>query len=148
MQLRDMTSWIAGALAGVLLLAGAAGAVVLKGRGELIASGNGLAVLELRGKASVRGLGLVIVDEHAVVDAQGHGRSTRLGDGRVLFEGFGVVSVRSLRQRTRVEAAGAKLRLRAQGSGVALLKGTGHFLTDDVDGRWGAGVTVEFQEEG
>ncbi len=138
-------AWLTAAFAATLLLAGSATAEVVVGRGVLIAGGNGFVVLDLRGVATVRGLGLVIVERDAIVDTEGHGRVTPLGEGRVLFEGFGRVTVRSLDERTRIEAGGARLRLRARGVGVAFLAGVGHFMTDDQDGTWGADLVVEFE---
>jgi len=120
--------------------------VVIHGRGPLAATGNGFAVLELRGVLRASGVGLAVVEEDAIVDLEGHGNITRLGPRRVLLEGFGSMTIRSLDDRTRVELAGAHLRIRARGAGRALLKGTGHFMTDDQDGRWGA--EVEFDGEG
>jgi hypothetical protein len=138
-------AWLAAAFVATLLLAGSATAEVVAARGELIAAGNGFAVLDLRGVATLRGLGLVIVERDAIVDTEGHGHVTPLGGGRVLFEGFGRVTVRSFDERTRIEAGGARLRLRARGIGVAFLKGVGHFTTDDQDGNWGADLAVEFE---
>ena len=129
------------------LMAGTAQAVVVKGRGELAAAGNGVAVIVLRGGVNVAGVGLAVVEEEDIAELEGHGRITPLGDGRVLLEGFGRIEVRSPDDRTRVEAAGAHLRLRARGVGVAFLKGVGHFMTDDVDGPWDADTEVEFDSE-
>lgn len=131
----------------LLLAAGAAHAVILKGRGELTAAGSGLAVLDFRGGAALAGIGMAIVEEDALVDTQGEGRITPIDDGRLLLEGFGRIVVRSLDERTRVEIAGAKLRLRARGVGRALLKGVGHYMTDDLDGAWNAEQVVEFESE-
>ena len=73
----------------------------------------------------------------------GEGRVTPLPGGRVLLEGFGRVSVRSLDERTRVEIAGARLR---RGAGVAILKGVGHFMTDDLDDVWSEDKILHFEE--
>ena len=137
---------IALGVAALLLVASAAGAVVLKGRGQLSAAGNGLAVLEFRGQGTFAGFGLAIVEEQAIVSTRGEGQITPLAGGRVLLEGFGRVSVRSLDERTRVEIAGARLRLRAQGAGVAILNGVGHFMTDDFDDVWSEDKIVHFEE--
>ena len=140
------SSWFGVALVAAVALAASASAVVIKTRGALSAAGNGLAVLELRGVVTLRGAGLLVAERDAVVDAEGAGRVTPLDDRRVLFAGFGKVTVRSLDDRTRVEAAGAKLRLRARGVGVAVLKGVGHYMTDDQAGRWG-GQRIELDGE-
>lgn len=129
------------------LVAGVAQAVVIRGVGQLSAAGNGLAVIELRGGLVARGIGLAIVEEEALAHVEGHGRITPIDDGRLLLEGFGRMVVRSPDERTRVEIAGARLRLRARGVGVAFLKGVGHFMTDDVDGRWEPESEVEFDSE-
>jgi len=125
----------------------AAGAEVVAGRGELHAAGDGFAVLVLRGQATVRGVGLAVVEREDVLETEGRGRITPLGDGRVLLEGFGRITVRSLRDRTRLEAAGANLRLHARGVGVAYLKGTGLYHTDDRDGAWEPDAAVAFDSE-
>lgn len=135
------------ALAFGLLLGGSAQAVVVHGKGELRAAGHGFVVMELRGVATVAGRGLVIVERAAIVEKDGFGRVTPLGDGRVLLEGVGRVRVRNLRDRTRLEAGGARLRVRARGIGVAILDGVGHYSTDDQDGRWGPDLEVEFASE-
>ncbi len=140
-------STIAVMVAAAMLVASTASAVVIKGRGELRAAGNGLAVVELRGQASIGGAGLVIVDDFAIVETDGIGRETEIGGGRVLFEGFGRVTVRSLDRPTRIEAGGAKVRLAARGVGRAFLKGCGVFHTDDVDGPWAPDNEVEFDSE-
>ena len=54
---------IALAMTALLLVASAAGAVVLKGRGLLTATGNGVAVLDFRGQGSFAGFGLAVVEE-------------------------------------------------------------------------------------
>jgi hypothetical protein len=141
--------WIPGAAAIALLLAAAlsaseAPAEIVAGRGELRAAGNGLAALVFRGQATVRGVGLLVAEAEAIADTRGVGRITPLGDGRVLLEGFGRVTVRSLRERTRLEVAGARLRLRAHGVGVAVLQGTGVYHTEDRTGRWGPERGVAF----
>jgi len=147
---------VSGALAVIAALAVAgglavpAGAEVVAGRGELHAAGNGLAVLVFRGQASVRGIGLAVVEREDVLETEGEGRITPLGDGRVLLEGFGRITVRSLRDRTRLEAAGAHLRLHARGVGIAYLKGTGLFRTDDaegVEGAWEPDAAIAFESE-
>ncbi len=140
------TQWLAPGLV-LALVAGTAQAVVVKGRGDLAAAGNGVAVLVLRGGVNAAGVGLAVVEEEDIAELDGHGRITRLGGGRVLLEGFGRIVVRSPDDRTRVEVAGAHLRLRARGVGVAFLKGVGHFMTDDVDGAWDADTEVEFESE-
>lgn len=129
-----------------LAAAGVAGAVVIKGKGQLTAAGNGVAVLVFRGGANLAGVGLAVVEEDAIAGLDGHGRITPIGNGRVLLEGFGRIEIRSPDQRTRVEIAGAKLRLRARGVGVAYLKGVGHFMTDDHADAWSEDATVEFEE--
>jgi hypothetical protein len=131
----------------LLLAASAAQAVILKGRGELTAAGSGLAVLDFRGGAALAGIGVAIVEEDALVETQGQGRITPIDDGRLLLEGFGRIVVRSFDERTRVEVAGAKLRLRARGVGRAFLKGVGHYMTDDLDGAWNVEQVVEFESE-
>ena len=144
---------IAGAvLAATLLILAAgfvseAGAEVVAGRGELRAAGNGLAVLVFRGQATVRGIGLAVVEREDIVETHGHGRITPLGGGRVLLEGFGRVTVRSLRDRTRLEAAGARMRLHAKGVGVAYLQGVGVYTTDDLEGAWGPDAGVAFESD-
>ena len=140
------TGGIALLIAAVLLAASAAHAVVLQGRGELTAAGNGVAVLVFRGGANLGGIGIAVVEEDALADVQGHGRITPLGDGRLLLEGFGRIEIRSPDRPTRVEIAGAKLRLRARGVGRAFLKGVGHFMTDHLDGRWGPDMELELAE--
>ncbi len=108
---------IALGVAALLLVASAAGAVVLEGRGQLSAAGNGLAVLQFRGEGTFAGFGLAIVEQRAIVSTSGEGHITPLPRGRALLEGFGHVSIRSFEERTRVEIAGARLRLRAGGDG-------------------------------
>jgi len=117
------------------------------GRGELHAAGNGFAVLVFRGQATVRGRGLLVAQRDDLLETRGEGRATPLGDGRVLLEGFGRVTVRSFRDRTRIEAAGARLRIWARGIGVAHLAGAGIYTTDDLEGSWGPDVRVEFESE-
>lgn len=129
---------------GAALVATAASAVVLEGRGEVHAMGSGLAVFDMAGVLVVRGGGLLIADESARVEVEGIGRQTSLGDGRVLFEGFGRAVVAS-REPTRIEIAGAKLRLHAKGAGRALLKGCGVVQTDDQHTRWEAEALLEFE---
>jgi len=119
----------------------------VSGRGELHAAGNGFAVLVFRGQATVRGRGLLVAERDDILETRGEGRATPLGDGRVLLEGFGRVTVRSLRDRTRVEAAGARLRIWARGIGVAHLAGAGIYTTDDLEGSWGPEVSVEFESQ-
>ena len=138
---------IALAAAVLFVVASAAHAVIVKGRGELTAAGSGLAVLDFRGGAPLAGIGVAIVEEDALVETQGHGRITPIDDGRLLLEGFGRIVVRSLEKRTRVEIAGAKLRLRARGVGRAFLKGVGHYMTDDLDGVWRSEQVLEFDNE-
>jgi hypothetical protein len=130
--------------AALVLVTSAAQAVVVKGRGELTAAGNGFAVLDFRGGATLAGVGIAIVEEDALVDTHGEGRVTPIDNGRLLLEGFGRIVVRSLEERTRVEVAGSKLRLRARGVGRALLKGVGHYMTDDLDGTWNHDQILEF----
>jgi hypothetical protein len=139
-------AWVTAALGAAGLAAGVAHAVVVKGRGELLARGNGVAVLQLRGAISANGFGLAVVEADALVETQGEGRVTPLGDGRLLLEGFGGIVVRSPDEPTRLEIAGAGLRLRARGVGIARLRGTGAYSTDDVDGRWGPDHVVELEE--
>ena len=138
--------WTVAALGAAALAAGVAQAVVVKGRGELLARGNGVAVLDLRGFASAGGIGLAVVEEDALVETTGQGRVTPLGDGRLLLEGFGAIAVRSPDEPTRLEVAGARLHLRARGVGIARLRGTGVYSTDDGDGRWGPDLAVELEE--
>jgi hypothetical protein len=136
--------WIGAAFAAAGLGAGAAHAVIVKGRGELQARGSGFAVLELRGGATASGIGLAVVEEAKIVERTGQGTVTPLGDGRVLLEGFGSIAVRSPDDRTRIELAGARLRLRARGAGVAFLRGVGHYTTEDgAEGYWGRDLAVE-----
>jgi hypothetical protein len=130
----------------LLAVAGVASAVVVKGRGELTAAGNGAAVLVFRGGANLGGIGLAVVEEDAIAGLDGHGRITPLGDGRVLLEGFGRIEIRSPDERTRVEIAGARLRIRARGVGVAWLKGVGHYMTDDRSDSWSDDLQLEFEE--
>ncbi|MBW2361119.1 MAG: hypothetical protein JRG84_09480 [Deltaproteobacteria bacterium] len=137
---------IALAVAALMLVASAAGAVALRGRGQLTAAGSGLVVLDFRGQRTFAGFGLAIVEENAILRTAGEGRMRPLPDGRVLLEGFGRVTLRSPDERTRVEIAGARLRLRARGAGVAVLKGVGHFMADDVDGVWAEDRVLEFEE--
>lgn len=139
-------AWATAALGTAGLAAGVAHAVVVKGRGELLARGNGVAVLELRGAVSASGFGLAVVDEDALVETTGEGRVTPLGDGRLLLEGFGGLALRSPDEPTRLELGGARLRLRARGVGVARLHGTGVYSTDDGEGRWGPELSVELEE--
>ena len=145
MQARILGTLIAAVA--VALIATATSAVVLKGRGELVAYGSGLAVVELRGVLRARGIGLLVVEPDAEVETQGMGRATELADGRILYEGFGRVRVRSLDQRTRVELAGAGIRLQARGVGRAFLKGRGGYHTDDLDGEWGPESEIEFESD-
>lgn len=139
--------WLAALALTLVFAAAAAQAVVIQGRGVLSAAGNGFAVVELRGALHASGIGLAVVEEDAIVDLQGHGRVTRIGEGRVLLEGFGAIAIRSLDDRTRVELGGARLRLRAKGIGRAFLKGVGTFMTDDVDGGWDPDAEVLFESE-
>jgi hypothetical protein len=139
-------AWLTAALGAAGLAAGVAHAVVVKGRGELLARGNGVAVLQLRGVVSANGIGLAVVEEDKLVETTGEGRVTPLGDGRLLLEGFGGLSVRSLDEPTRVELAGAALRLRARGAGIVRLRGSGLYSTEDGDGRWGQERVVELEE--
>jgi hypothetical protein len=139
-------AWGTAALGAVALAAGVAHAVVVKGRGELLARGNGVAVLQLRGAITAHGFGLAVVEEDALVQTKGDGRVTPLGDGRLLLEGFGGIVVRSPDEPTRLEVAGAALRLRARGVGIARLRGSGVYATDDGDGRWGSDRVVELEE--
>jgi len=48
---------------------------------------------------------------------------TLVEDGRILYEGFGQAAVRSPDQRSRFEAAGARIQLHARGLGRAFLAG-------------------------
>jgi hypothetical protein len=137
--------WIAASVGAACLAAGVAHAVVVKGRGELLARGSGFAVLELRGGVAASGIGLAVVEEERIVETSGEGRLTPLGDGRVLLEGFGGFAVRSLEEPTRVEVAGARLRIRARGVGIARLVGAGHYTTDDAEGRWAPDLEVELE---
>ena len=137
---------IALAVAALLLVASSAGAVVIKGVGELRAAGNGAGVLEFRGQGTFVGVGLAVVEHDALVSVRGNGNATPLPGGRVLLEGFGRITVRSLDNRTRVEIAGAHLRLRVRGAGIAILKGVGHVSTDDLDESWTDERIFEFEE--
>ncbi len=139
------TIWLAVALVVLGLGATAASAVVIAGRGELHAMGDGFAALDLRGVLRVRGGGILVADRGAIVELDGRGRCAPVADGRAVCEGFGEAVVRSVRQRTHVEIAGAHLRLHAKGAGRALLRGTGIFHTDDVDGAWADEAEVEFE---
>ncbi len=141
-----MIGWIAAALGTTALAAGAAHAVLVKAKGELLARGNGAVALELRGAVSANGVGLAIVEEDALVETRGDGRVTPLGQGRLLLEGFGGIVVRSPDGPTRIELAGARLRLRARGVGVAHLRGVGLYSTDDSEGRWSPDVSLELEE--
>jgi hypothetical protein len=76
----------------------------------------------------------------------GQGHVTPLPGGRLLLEGFGRVRLRSLDERTRVEIAGARLRIRVRGAGIAILKGVGHVMTDDLDQEWNSDQILEFEE--
>ncbi|MAE97142.1 MAG: hypothetical protein CL910_21035 [Deltaproteobacteria bacterium] len=124
----------------------AASGIVLKGRGELHGFGSGLAVLQMRGVLTVKGGGVLIVSEDARVETHGVGRETLLGDGRILYEGFGRAVVASPRP-TRIEIAGAGIRLHAKGAGRALLKGCGVVHTDDFDGRWENEIELDFESD-
>ena len=137
--------WSGAALVAACLAAGVAHAVIVKGRGELLARGSGSAVLELRGGAAASGVGLAVVEEEKIVEMSGDGRVTPLGDGRVLLEGFGRLAVRSLDEPTRLELAGAKLRIRARGAGVARLRGVGQYTTEDGEGRWAPDLAIELE---
>jgi hypothetical protein len=128
------------------LAATTASAVVLKGRGELHAAGSGLAVLDMRGVVHARGGGILIVEPQAIVDIDGQGRETQLDDGRILYEGYGRAKIVTPR-RSRIEIAGARIRLHARGAGRAVLRGCGLVHTDDVDGDWEEDVEVEFQSD-
>ncbi len=139
--------WMAAALVATLVGAGAAQAVVVRGVGALAAAGNGLAVVDLRGQLGVKGVGIVVADPDVVVRTDGVGQVSLLDDGRAVYEGFGYVVVESLDTRTRVEAAGARIRLRARGIGRAVLKGKGVYSTSDLDGAWDADATIEFESE-
>jgi hypothetical protein len=138
-------AWVGAAVAAAALAAGVAHAVVVRGRGELQARGSGFAVLALRGGVAASGIGLAVVEEAKMVELSGQGRVTPLGDGRVLLEGFGSVAVRSLDEPTRVELAGARLRLRARGAGVITLRGVGHYTTEDGSGYWGRDLSIELE---
>jgi len=54
--------------------------------------------------------------------------------------------VRSLDVPTRVELAGARLRIRARGAGFAWLRGVGHYTTEDGEGRWAPTLAIELDE--
>ncbi len=138
--------WTGAALVAACLAAGAAHAVLVKGRGELLARGSGFAVLELRGGVAASGIGLAVVEEEKIVETSGEGRLTPLGDGRVLLEGFGQVVVRSPDEPTRLELAGARLRIRARGAGFAYLRGVGQYTTEDGEGRWAPDLAIELEE--
>jgi len=144
-KIRSIT-WLVAALGAAGLAAGVADAVVVKGIGELIARGNGVAVLQLRGVVHAGGVGLAVVEEDALVETVGEGRVTPLGDGRLLLEGFGAIEVRSPDEPTRLEVAGARLRVRARGVGIARLHGSGVYSTDDAEGRWAPELSLELEE--
>jgi len=138
--------WLTSALGAAGLAASVAHAVVVKGRGELLARGNGVAVIQLRGAVVANGIGLAVVEEDKLVETSGDGRITPLGGGRLLLEGFGGLVVRSPDEPTRLEVAGAALRLRAHGAGIVRLRGSGIYATEDGDGRWGQDRVVELEE--
>lgn len=133
-------------VAGAALLASAASAAVLQGRGELHAAGNGSAVLEMGGVLTVPGGGVLIVQDDVQIETQGVGRRTDLGDGRVLYEGYGRAIIES-RDPTRIKISRARIRLHAQGAGRALLEGCGVIRTDDVDVDWADDLELEFDSE-
>ncbi|MCP4002956.1 MAG: hypothetical protein GY725_02045 [bacterium] len=138
--------WSVLAASAVLCIAGIASAVLIEGRGELAAAGDGLAVVTMRGVANIAGLGIAIVPERKIEELDGQGRVTPLDGGRVLLEGFGRVVLASPNEVMRFKAAGARLRLRARGAGVARLKGHGRIWTDDADAPWNPDVDVEFSD--
>ena len=127
-----------------LVLATAASGVVLHGRGELHAMGNGLAKIQMVGVLAVRGGGVLIVDDHVRIETEGHGRTTYLEDGRVLYEGFGRARMVSDTPMD-VTIAGARIRIHAKGGGRAFLKGIGRIQTDDLDTDWADDPEVAFE---
>lgn len=131
---------------GTVVAAGSADALTLKGKGEVHAYGNGLAVFHMVGVFTVRGGGLLVVEPDAQVQTFGIGRETALADGRILYEGFGRAVVASF-VATRIEVAGARLRLHGRGAGVAFLKGAGVVFTDDLDRPWDPDVELEFESD-
>ncbi|MEM7409590.1 MAG: hypothetical protein AAF430_05045 [Myxococcota bacterium] len=134
------------------LAASAAHAVVLQGRGELHAGGNGIAAFQMVGMLAVSGGGALIIDDDIRVETQGVGRVTDLGDGRLLYEGYGRAIARSTAPFT-AKITGAKIRLHAKGKGRAFLKGCGRLevgAPDEggLDEEWGPDLELDFDSDG
>ena len=134
------------ALLATAFLATAAQGVVLQGRGELHAAGNGVAAFQMVGVLAVRGGGVLIVDDDVRVETQGVGRVTDLGDGRLLYEGYGRAVVASTAPFA-ARITGTKIRLHAKGKGRAFLKGCGRLETGDLDEDWGPDLEVDFDAD-
>jgi len=110
-----------------------------RGIGYLVAHGAGAAGLEGIGRVYAEGRGKLFVKDiagDARTDVRGFGRSTHYRNGWTKYEGAGQARIAG--SHVKVVVIGDHLTLGARGKGRFVLRGTGRFDTNGVQGSWPA----------
>ncbi len=146
MKKRIMVLVLVAALA-ALAVATVARAEEIEGTGTLVARGAGTAHVAGDGKIAIRGRGAatICVVGAEVLEVRGRGTRATCADGAGrLFSGWrGTLVARG--SHLDVKMVGGLIEFRAEGTGVAHLKGRGHYKVGDQSGEWTAeGVDVRF----
>jgi|GEM_PF-5297054 len=148
MKKRILVLVVVAALA-VLAMAVVAHAETVEGTGTLVARGVGFAHVEGDGKIAIRGRGVGTICVVGAEWLEVHGRGVKgtcaEGEGQ-LFTGWrGTLLAKG--SALDVKMAGGVIEFRAEGTGVAHLRGRGHYQVGDQSGPWTAeGVDVHFGE--
>ena len=136
---------VAVAVLASLALTTVASAETVEGTGTLWARGVGIAKVHGDGSVKVRGCGVGTVWVKGAERLEAHGVGIRREvDGGVLFTGWWGKIVASGSELT-VRMAGGLIKLTAEGTGRAYLKGCGRYHTDSAGGEWSPdGITIYF----
>ena len=132
-----------------MLVAGAASADVIQGKGWLHAEGAGVAVLRMSGQVEINGhgVGAVYIYGAEKIAADGSGRRTNLAGGGVIFRGYeGAIHITG--ERMLIQLIGDQIEFTARGLGTAFLRGRGYYETRHFSGDWAPdGITLAVVEE-
>jgi len=104
--------------------------VILHGTGTLYAEGNGTALLagNLTINIETNATGVLLVSQNAQVTATGEGNRTELPNGYTKYQGFGEAQIQG--DEIKVKVTGREIKLKAEGTGRAVLKGNGTYHTE------------------
>ncbi len=119
-----------------LVLATAAYAKEIEGRGTLWGRGAGVAVLRGAGEVTIEGrrVGVVIVTGAESLVAESHGWSIERPRGTIFFGWSGQINAQG--EEMVVQMLGRKIEFTAEGMGTAFLGGRGVYIIDDHPGGW------------